>query len=800
MLKNYLITAIRSFKASLSHSVINIIGLSIGLACALTVFTIIHFEYSFDDFHSKADDTYRVTRIRQGNFTRYDGIVPYPVGDMLRNDVAGIQKVVEFHGPTQEEISFLDEHDQFEIFNEDGILWTTSEFVEVLDFKILKGNKEDLNQPFNVFLTESIAKKYFLDKDPIGQSIDMNGETKLNVVGVIQDSPKNTNLPFTLVVSLNTLKETEPRIWQNWGMTWSYTTYIIPEEGASISQLEQKIDEVFDSYAFVDVPEEAETTSFILQPLKEVHTDEKYGDENHYVTPSLMIYAFIFLASLILGTACLNFININTSIAVRRSKEIGIRKTLGGLRNQLFFQFLFETFVTVSISMAIAFTIGQILIDGFNKSLTIITYDLTYHPNIIYFAIICVLLVSVTAGAYPAMILSGFQPVEAIKNQITLKKGSGNFNLRRVLIITQFAFTSILIVCTLIVAEQVDFVKNRDAGFSSEGVYLLDLPESSIEKRNSFISHLRSKESISEASLAFSAPMASYGWNNTFEIPGKETKDNQVSSLKFVDESYISFYDIELLAGTNLSNKKINDSTHHVLINKHMVTFADWESPEKAIGKTFKVNDDMMKVVGVISDFNVYTQAKIRPVTMYYRPGMMNMVSMKFNSDRPEDHFVEIEQAFQTFFPNNLFSFRSLQADIDEEFVVEDLFAKVVQFVSFLSVILSCMGLYGLVSFMANRNAKTIGIRKVFGASVSSILSFFTKEYIRLIFIAFLIAAPISYFLIDIWIQEFTYRISIGFKFFILGFLITTLITLLTVGYRSWLAAKANPIQSLRYE
>ncbi len=800
MLKNYLITAIRSFKASLSHSVINIIGLSIGLACALTVFTIIHFEYSFDNFHTQADDTYRVTRIRKSNSTSYDGIVPYPIGQMLRNDISGIKKVVEFHGPTKEEISFIDEHDQFEIYDEDGILWTTSEFTEVLDFNILKGNKEDLDRPYNVFLTESIAKKYFLNRDPIGQSINMNGEVKLNVVGVIQDSPKNTNLPFLLVVSLSTLKETEPRIWQNWGMTWSYSTYIIPEQGASISQLEEKIDEVFDSYAYVDEPEKAETTSFVLQPLEQVHTDEKYGDENHYVTPSLMIYAFIFLASLILGTACLNFININTSIAVRRSKEIGIRKTLGGLRNQLFFQFLFETFITVSISMAIAFTIGQILIDGFNKSLTIITYDLTYQPSIIYFAAVCVILVTLLAGAYPAMILSGFQPVEAIKNKITLRKGSGNFNLRRVLIITQFAFTSILIVCTLIVAEQVDFVKNRDAGFNSEGVYLLDLPESTLERRNTFVSYLKSKEFISEASLAFSAPMAGYGWNNTFEIPGQEAKENQTSSLKFVDENYVDFYDIKLLAGTNLKDKIINDSTYHVLINKHMVTFADWESAEKAIGKTFKVNDDMMKVIGVISDFNVYTQAEIRPVTMYYRPGMMNMVSMKFNSNRPEDYFIDVEKDFQTFFPNNLFSFRSLQADIDEEFVVEDLFSKVVQFVSILSVILSCMGLYGLVSFMANRNAKTIGIRKVFGASVSSILSFFTKEYIRLIFIAFLIAAPISYFLINIWIQEFTYRINIGIKFFLFGFLITTLITLLTVGYRSWLAAKANPIKSLRYE
>ncbi|MEO1255900.1 MAG: FtsX-like permease family protein, partial [Bacteroidota bacterium] len=420
-----------------------------------------------------------------------------------------------------------------------------------------------------------MAKKYFLDGDPVGQTINLDGNVTLNIAGIIQDSPKNTNLPFLLVVSLPTLKEKEPRIWQNWGMTWSYSTYIIPEKGVSVKALEEKIDEVFDAYAYVEEPEEGETSSFILQPLKQIHTDEKYGDENHYVTPSLMIYAFIFLASLILGTACLNFININTSIAVRRSKEIGIRKTLGGIRKQLFLQFLFETFITVCISMAIAFTIGQILIDGFNKSLTIIAYDLAYDTSIIYFAIICILLVTVTAGAYPAMILSGFQPVEAIKNQITLKKGSGNFNLRRVLIVTQFAFTSILIICTLIVAEQVDFVKNRDAGFNSKGVYLLDLPTSTYEKRSSFINHLISKPFVSDVSLAYNAPLAGYGWNNTFDIPGKESKENQNASLKFIDDNYINFYGIQLLAGQNLKNETINDSTYHVLINQHMVTFAD---------------------------------------------------------------------------------------------------------------------------------------------------------------------------------------------------------------------------------
>ena len=797
MLKNYFIIAVRSLKASLSYNLINIIGLSLGLACALTVFTIIDFEYSFDNFHRKSEDTYRVTRKFNGDYPDYDGVVPYPLGQMLRNEVSGIKELVEFHGPSDGEISFTDSNGQFAIYEEEDILWTTSEFFDVLDFKLISGNKEDLENPFNVFLTQGLAQKYFLGEEPVGKVINMGNDVNLTVVGIVEDSPQNTNLPFKMLLSLATLKETEKQIWKNWNMTWGYSAYVIPEDGASIKELEKQIDQVYDSYVEA---EEGVKSSFILQPLIDIHTDEKYGDGNHYVTPSLLIYAFIFLASLILGTSCLNFININTSIAVKRSKEIGIRKTLGGRRGQLFVQFLFETFMIVCFSMNLAFSIGQMLIDGFNSSITIVNYDLTYGLNVIYFAIIAVVFVTILAGAYPALILSGFKPVDAIKNSITLKKGSGSFNLRRALIITQFSFTSILIICTLIVAAQVDHLKNRDAGFTSKGVFLLDLPSVSYEKKETFLDILKNQKYVSEASLAFSAPLSGYGWNNTFEIPGQKTKENQSSSLKFVDAGYLDFYGIELLAGKNLIEAKGTDSLKNVLINKHMVGFVGWKSPEDAIGKTIHVNRDKMKVVGVISDFNVYAQAEIRPVMLYHRPDMMNQISFRFNAEDPSQYFMAVQQEFQKFFPNALFSFRSLQDDINEGFAVEELFARVVQFVSLLSIILSCMGLYGLVSFMVNKHAKTIGIRKVFGASVASILSIFTKEYLRLIIIAFLIAAPVSYFLVDIWMQEFTYRITIGSLFFIIGFFITILITLLTVGYRSWKAAKANPIQSLRYE
>jgi ABC-type antimicrobial peptide transport system permease subunit len=802
MLRNYFITAYRNIKKNLSYTLINTFGLGVGIACVLTVFTIIDYEYSFDDWHQKKGNIYRYTTIFHGDhWTNYDGIVAYPTGKVLREEFPEIRNVVEFHGPMDERLSFIDPDGTFQIFRENDVLHTESSFFDLLDFQVLRGNKDDLDLPNKIFLTKSVAEKYFPDVNPIGQIIKYRNENSMEVAGIVEDPPKNTNLPFKVLISIASLRERDERMWTLWHMTWAYSAYVEVADGTDIAALNEKIDKVIDAYADPDDPEEWKKTEVSLQPLGEIHNDEKYGDGYHYVTPSMMIKTFIFLGLLILSAGILNFVNLSTAIAIRRSKEVGVRKTLGSSKGQLITQFMVETFFIVLSAVLIGFAFGQFLLDGFESAVSIVVYELSFGLNAIIFAIGLTILITLLAGFYPSMILSGYQPVDAIKNKITLSKGSGSFNIRRGLIIMQFALTSILIISALIISAQIDFVKNRDMGFDYQNVVIIDTPSESTKDPQGLMDLFQTKSYVQDACLGFAAPFAGNNWNNSYRIQGEENIDGNTANMKFMDENYLEFYDIKIIIGRNIKNQDINDSTYHVLVNQKLIASLGWNTPEEAMGRTLRVNDDYMKIVGVVEDFSLYDATnKVGASLMYYEKDQLKQLALRVNVSELQSLLPDIESTFNAYYPNELFEFSILKNQMDGWYAVEDLLSKVIRLVSFLAVVLSAMGLYGLVSYMANRNAKVIGIRKVFGATTGNILGIFTKEYFRLILVAFLFAGPMVYFLIQYWLEAYVYRITIGMHYFLMGFGLTLLIALLTVGYRSFIAAKANPIKSLRYE
>lgn len=801
MLKNYLVTAFRNLKNNLSHTFLNVMGLAIGLACCIVVFSIVNFEYSFDNWHDNKDNIYRYTSIYHGdNRTSYSGIVAYPTGKVLKEEIPEIEKVVDFQGPDDGKFSFVDAEGNAQVYREDRILMTNEHFFDVLDFKLISGSPEALKEPFNIFLSEDLAKKYFDGQDPIGKTITYDGEHNLTVVGVVENAPDNTNLPFDCLISFETLRETQPGIWNQWGMTWAYSIYVKVNPSADIKSLNVKIDEVLDKYRTED-DEEASKTEVALQPLREIHTDEKYGDGYHYVTPALMIWAFVFLGALILGTACLNFINLNTAQAIKRSKEVGIRKTLGSSKSQLIGQFLMETFVIVAISMLLALSMGQYLIGQFNRLITSIDYNLHYTSEVIFFGTLMTLIVTFLAGFYPSMILSGYRPVEALKSKINIQAGSGNFNLRRSLVIVQFVFTTIMLIGTFIIAAQVDFMKNKEMGFDPDNVALLSTPDESDVDPKTVMEKLKTEPFVLDASLGFTAPLDWSNWNNSYILKGEEYIDGNNANMKFVDANYMDFYNIKLLEGQGIQEIYINDTTHKVVVTEQLLGTLGWNSPGEAIGRTLTNGRNEYMIVGVCENFSIGSnQYRSRPSILSYRPHMMYQIALKLPSENLSTYLGGIESIYREFYPNELFEISILNQEINERYMMEDLLHTVIRFVSILAILLSGMGLYGLVSFMANRNAKVIGIRKVFGASTSQILTIFTKEYVKLMLIAFVFATPATYYLMNIWIEEFHYRIPITAKYFLMGFAISLLIAVLTVGYRSLRAARANPIKSLRYE
>lgn len=802
MLKNYFVIALRSFRKNKAYSLLNVLGLAIGLACCLFVFTIIRYENSFDNWHTKKDRIYRVVSHYHGdNRIYYSGILPYPTGDAILRDLPDFEKVVQFHGPEDEKISLIDASGNFQVFRQSGILYTDEHFFEVMDFEILKGAPGDaLKDPYKVYLTQEMATKYYGDENPIGKMVKLNNDKDLEVVGIVQTPPKNTNLPFKMIVSLPTMRLRMPDVFRdNWGMTWAYSCYALAPEDADIPELERKLDAAMDAYDR-DL-EDREKSTIKLQPLSEIHNDERYGDGQNYVTPSLMIWAFVLLGALILGTACLNFINLSTAQAIRRAKEVGVRKVLGSLKSQLFWQFMIEILVIVLVGMVIALTLGQILISKFNTFLTEIEYDLSYGSDVIWFAILLAVVVAFFAGLYPALILSGYKPVDALNHKINIRKGSGNINLRRVLVITQFAFTNLMLICTVIIAAQMDFMKSKDLGFNFDRVVTIDFPDGAYLKMDAIAGEYRSKSYVEDVSKSRTTPLSNSNWNNSYFIKGEEYIDGNNANIKHGDKNYLDFYDIELLSGRNIAEQHINDSTYDIIVNEKLLTTLGWKTHEEAIGQWIDMGYIEGKVIGVMEDYNVRSlQYGLKPAIFMYKSDEFNQLAIRLKSEPSPDVVADIEATFRQFYPNDLFEFEVLKDEIQDHYVLENMLHQIIKFVSVLSILLGTMGLYGLVSFMTNKNAKDIGVRKVFGASVASILGIFGREYTKLMLIAFVVAAPLAYWLMSLWMEEFAYRIDITYGYFVIAFGISFAIALGTVGYRSFRAATANPIQSLRYE
>lgn len=799
MIRNYFITAFRNFGKNKIYTLLNIFGLGIGMASCLFVFTIINFENSFDNWHSKKDRIYRAVRHYYGDNRIFkSGIIPYTTGDALKASIPDIEGMVQFHGPVVEKIKVEDENSNISVFREDQILYTDEQFFEVLDFQLIKGSADQIKEPFKVFITPSKAKKYYGNQDPIGKILINDDNEKLEIAGIIQESPDNTNLPYDMIISMATFRNRQPDLFTKlWGTTWAYSLYLLLPEDVSRQDIELKMTEIVSNHV---EDSDKDKVQMLLQPLSEIHTDEQYGDGTNYVTPSMIMYAFTLIGFLLLATACLNFVNLSTAQAVKRSKEVGIRKTLGSHKHQLVIQFLLETLMIVIVSTILAFTMGQIMIQQLNNFLTIIEYDLSYAPESMLFALLMIIVVTLLAGSYPSLIISRYQPIAALHNQINLKKGSGNINLRRILVVAQFVFTNLMLISMLIIASQMDFIKSKDLGFETDNIAIIELPSAKLEKYETLKNTFLNKSYVEEATLEYGPPQSSSNWNNSYKHIGKAYEDGNNANIKFIDKDYLSFYGIDLIAGQNVKTEIVNDSIDHVLVNMKLAQSLGWDTPEAAIGQWFE-NSNKSKIIGVVEDFNVWSlKYQKAPVILMYQPQNFDDLAIKLPSQDIEAYLPDIKSTFHEHFPGELFEFAMLKNDIQENYIIDDLLHSVIQFVSVLAIVLSSMGLYGLVSFMTNQNAKNIGIRKVFGASTYSLLSIFGKEYAKLLVIAFLLAVFPVWFLMHLWIEEFTYRINITYIYFLSGFLISLVITVLTVGYKSYQSAVANPVESLRHE
>jgi putative ABC transport system permease protein len=802
MLRNYFVTALRTFRNNRFYAFVNILGLSIGLTCCLVVYSIMKHELTFDNWHQNSERIYRVVKHYKADWGMdYDGVVPNAMPAMMMSEAAPyFESVIAMHGPESGtfEFNFNQKHVAFQ--EDDNILYANRTFLEQMDFPIMAGaGPEALEQPFSVFLTEKIAKKFFGSENPIGQTMTFDEFHNVTVVGILQDTPTNTNAPFDILMSYSTIQKTTNGYLDSWYNTWSAGVYVKLNAGDDVGDKEAMINELVTPH--IDESDH-DRLSFHLQPLDDIHTNTLYGDGNNYVAPTEILVGFVLLASITLIASILNFVNLATAQAVKRSKEIGIRKTLGSSRQQLVFQFLLETLAIVTVSMLLAFTFGQFFIDMMNSFLSRVAFEIGYDITSVVFALVLAVFVSVLAGIYPATVLSGYNPIGALHNQITISKGTGKVSLRKGLVIGQFVIANLLIITTFIVAAQMKYIKTKDLGFDGDQVMTLILPNKSKDQLNVMEARLAELSFVQKTTVQFSPPQATdNNWNSSYEVVGQEKHDRLNTNLKFADSRYLDFYEIPLVAGRLYTDMDRADSTQQLIVSREFLKRVQLE-PEEAIGQTCAFMGSWKgTIVGVTEDFHNWSlNTKLGPVMILNNKGQMNQIAMKVQGANYQQYLPEIEKVFRELVPEGYLEVSILQDRIQESYIVENLVYGAFQIFAGMAILIALMGLYGLVSFIANQKRKSISVRKVFGASHLVILRMFGTEYFVLMLISFVLAAPLSYLLSQEWLNGFHYQIEITATYFIVSFLAVMVITIATVLTKSYQAATANPINALRHE
>lgn len=806
MIRNYLLLAFRNFARNKNYTLLNILGLSVGITSCIILFLLILHESSFDKFHHQYDRIYRVVREdKSASGIVHEAVTPYPFGAAFRQDFTDIPLATQFHYQDEGYIAIRDEKHQVK-----ETLFADSLFFDVFDFEVLSGNpRKDLAEPNKAFLTTSMATKLNIG---VGDKFKLNNKIDLEVVGLLQDPPPNSHIHFTMMVSLPSFtKDFFGWPVDRWGLNSAGFSYIVLPEKISVDQVNSRFKDFVKKYY---PPEEAERNTYLLQPLSEAHFDTRYrvtpGSAANVEVTDLVVLGV--LASFILIIACINFINLATALAVKKSKEIGIRKTLGAKRGQLTMYFLSETFLLVIATVIISLCLVEWILPWLRGFLEKdIQFNLFSNLSLLLFLVALIVVATLLSGFYPALILSGFDPVTVLKNKITVKGSSGAF-VRRMLVIFQFVIAQMMIVGMLIVTDQMNFFHSAPLGFASEAIVNVPLPGNDPELLNNFRTRLEANPAIRHVSFAVGAPTSDANIGTGFYLMEKGPDDNYGVSIKTVDVHYKDTYGIRLLAGRwfNESEEKAamdttlkNDVRYSVIINEAAAKTLGFFSAEEALDKRVHIglNDIVAPIVGVAEDFHITSlRSKIDPVVMVIYPGLYYDAGIAIESTTMPATIDYIKKTWTELFPGDYFDYEFLDKHLETLYRAEQRQLILFRVFSGISIFIGCLGLLGLVSFMANQKLKEIGVRKVFGASVPSILMIFSVEFMRLVFIAFAIAAPLSYFLMDKWLQNFEYHIAIHWSVFLAGLIVTTLIALLTVGYRSIRAGMANPIESLRAE
>ena len=802
MFKNYLKTAFRNLKRNKSYAIINVLGLTVGIAASLLIFLVIQYETSFDNFHKKKDKIYRIaTEFHTQDGVGYSDGVSFPVAAAMRIDFPQIKEVAAiFRNGDQVTIEQGDR--QLKKLREDNFYYAEPEFFKMFDFEWLAGSPENsLKDPHSAALTQATAEKFFGDwRSAVGKTFKYGNKTLYKVTGILKNIPSNTDFPLSVVVGYSALENTYIKNNLNdWVSTFggAYTFVVLP---AAMSP--SHLDEQLKGFAKKHKPAEYAKDAFVTQPLSEIHFDDRFGNFRGHTFSHSLIKALAFIGLFLILIACVNFINLATAQAVNRSREVGVRKVLGSSRRQLAFQFLGETvFITIT-AVVLAVLVAEITLPLLNKLLeTKMTMSLIFNPWLVLFILILTISVTILSGLYPAIILSGFNPITALKSKITSKM-VGGISMRRVLVVLQFAIAQILIIGMLIVVSQMNFFRNASLGFDKAAIINVPMPGDSLSKTK--VDYMRNRllanDNILNASFSFGSPSSDGNWNSDFKFDHATKTTNFSANLKWADPDYFKTFGLQFVAGRPYY---ASDTVREFVVNETLLRKLGINDPRAAIGKeiNFWDGNKAARIVGVIRDFNSYSlREPMAPVVLSTWKDVYQTINIKIKPGTEKAVLPFIEKLWNENFSDYVYDYKFLDDTIASFYKQENQLSILYKIFAAIAIFISCLGLYGLVSFMAVQRTKEVGIRKVLGASARHIVYLMSKEFTLLIIIAFAISAPVAYYIMHKWLQNYTYRIPLSASIFLLAIVGSIIIAWITVGQRAIKSALANPVKSLRTE
>ena len=807
MLLNNLRFSFRHLRRQKLNTTLHIVGLTLAMSVCLLIGLFLRYELSFDNHHEKAARIYRVNSIWKESNKQFDlYATPLQLAEALRHEMTGVEKVTM----TRPQFKSVVEINPQNLFKQEHILIVEPDFLDIFNINVVRGDNSALKTPYEALLNETTATKYFGNEDPIGKTFKYRNKFIITVAGVFKDLPSNTHLPVSILLSYVSNEEflDNGDTWYFGDVPWTKlaaSTYIVLTDNADIKNLQSQLKAIADkNINSAPALDKSIRGDFEMQALTDIHFDTKRFGGGPWVAAvnTSWLWFFAGIGIVVLLLACINFLNLSTAQALTRSKEVGIRKTIGARRSQLLWQFLSEAFIIILISGALAMVISQVSISSLNTLLDKhITFNPLQSPELMIALLLFILLTGFLAGLYPAWLIAKFNPVTALKSG-TLGTGINRTSvLRKTLVVVQFTISAGLLIAVLLIAQQAAFLRDTDLGFEQDNILTVEI--GSHDKMQAFFNELMQLQGIKDVSFSRTPPISDDHWWNT--ISEKETSERKSVCAIYGDDHFYSVYGVRLLSGRIPQQVEkssvVKSLTNKVIVNEKLLKELNMGSPQEAVGKHFWWGGDT-EISGVAADFNVEPlKYAISPTLICQDKEIYSHANIKLepNADLKKV-LASIETVWKKQFPDGVYEVAFVNSQIDSYYKSEIRLYTLFRIFAGLAILISCLGLWGLVTYASQQRTKEVGIRKVLGASVRAILLLLTKDFIITVLIAFTLASPLTYYFMNDWLNNFAFHINIGWGTFVTAGVSLITVALLTIGIQTMKAALANPIKSLKTE